>query len=146
MNKLHLHAGTLLSNKRREWPVNRQFHRWMWKYYAEWKPDQTEKPCIERVHCTSLENVNYSDRRWISGCLGMGLEGEGAWVIKAREDILGVMDMFIILRSWCLECTCVKTHRFTSNCMSVIAPQSCKKKKKNENISVMVTWERQRDK
>lgn len=59
--------------------------------YAAWKPDQAEKPCIKWVHCISLGNVNCSDRRWISGCLGMGLEVREAWVIKEREDILGVI-------------------------------------------------------
>ena len=67
--------------KRKEWPIYR--HSFMGECennYAEWKPDQTEKPYMEWVHCISLENVNYSDKvdQWLLG------NGAGGW---GREEL-----------------------------------------------------------
>ena len=76
------------------------------------KPDQTEKPYIVWFHFISLENVNCSDRKQISGCLGMGLEGEGGMNYKGARGNSGgdgYVYHFEVMVSWVY--TCVKPHQ-----------------------------------
>ena len=65
--------------------------------YAKWmKPLKIEAYCMTPLPTKNLDNTNYSDRKQISGCLGLG-----EWQITKRfEETFEVMAMFIIWISW----------------------------------------------
>ena len=51
-----------------------------------------------------MDNKNYSDGKQINSGLEMGKEWEGG-ITKGQEEILGVMDMFVILITvWLHRC------------------------------------------
>lgn len=80
----------------------------------------------------------------MSGCLGMGLAAREGWVTREHEDILGSGGCLLIWVHGVLRVhVCQNSSGCTSDCVLAMSQQSCKK---NDNLSMMVSGGRQRDK
>ena len=62
----------------------------LWKHYAKWKGLVT-KDCIlyDSIYLQCPEEGIYRNRKQNNGFVGLGLEGDGEWMLMGMEFLLG---------------------------------------------------------